>query len=88
MTSVSKFYAIAFKSTMAGETTTKTQTFPGSDEVTAKARFDSNAAKMLEYRGIKREFVSIEFLRNNKRYSIGQDFYNRTGLKPTQYEND
>lgn len=86
---ISKIYEVTFKSTSKkGAVSTKTASFYGDTEAQAKTAFEKDAAKMLKHHGVKREFISIEFSKDNPTYSAAEDFKNRTGLDPIQYEEE
>lgn len=86
---ISNKYQITFKSTTKkGKGSEKTATFYGNDEARARANFEADATKMLKFRGIAREFISISATKKTPTFSAPEDFAARYGFAPLQYEEE
>lgn len=82
-------YQVTFKSTTKkGKISEKTATFRGNDKVEAQANFEEDAAKILKFRGITREFISVQLKGKVPTFSTTEDFAARYGVAPIQYEDE
>lgn len=89
MKKVNNKYQITFKSTTKkGKVSEKIATFYGDTETTAKANFEADTAKMLKFRSVTREFISISGPKKNPTFSAAEDFSARYGVAPIQYEEE
>lgn len=86
---ISKRFKISFDIVKKGEVVNSmVQTVCADTEEQAEASFDQETIERSKHRSGTRKVTNVELLSSNPIYTQHNDFFNRYGVDPVQYENE
>jgi hypothetical protein len=85
---ISKRFKINYDFTKDGVTKPMTDTICADTAEQARVKFDADTVERSKYRSGTRQVTSVKYFMDNPTYSAAEDFANRYGVDPVQYEEE